>query len=85
MPLLRRFEHQLAGALRSSAKAEVIMRNSLEFKPFVVRRYLAAMYERIAIPDELVTGRDMIIFASAATGGKWDSRRIKTCNFNAAR
>jgi len=42
-----------------------------QFRPYVVRRYLAAVYERIPVPAELNTEREMILFASGATLGRY--------------
>ncbi|HOW51489.1 MAG TPA: hypothetical protein PLV42_05530 [bacterium] len=42
-----------------------------EFRPFVTRRYLAAVYERIPVPAELTTEEEMAAFARGATLGRF--------------
>ncbi len=44
---------------------------SEQFRPYVVRRYLAAVYERIAIPPAYDSEEKMLFFARGATLGRY--------------
>ncbi|HNT28193.1 MAG TPA: hypothetical protein PKH10_08445 [bacterium] len=42
---------------------------SQQFTPYVTRRLIAAIYQRIAVPPECVTEEEMITFTRATTQG----------------
>lgn len=44
---------------------------SAQFRPYVVRRYVAAVYERIAIPPAYDSEEKMIFFARGAMLGRY--------------
>lgn len=44
---------------------------SEQFRPYVVRRLIAAVYQRIPVPPECTTEKEMIAFARGAILGRF--------------